>query len=291
MNLLRRAILRPARSVFSAAIRRGFTLIELLVVIATIAVLAALLLPALATAKAKARKVQCVNNLKQWTVAFLMYKDENENDLIPREGHRRDGTVGIDLWASVYHTNNLDVWYNALPPYLHQSPARSYALSTTDRERFYQDRLFHCPSAKFRAKVETDDAACFSLAMNSKLIQPPIEGPETGLLFGSIQYGAILRPSDTVAFLDERVSSREAKVHPDQPDDVGQPSAFASRFAARHRGFGNLAFCDGHVAWRPGKDVVEWRPGHDLNDLGKAIFPDGQIIWCADPADPPNRTE
>ena len=67
---------------------------------------------------------------------------------------------------------------------------------------------------------------------------------------------------------------------------MGQPSAFASRFAARHGRGGNLAFCDGHLAWLPGTSVVETRAGRDL---GKAIFPDGEIIWCADPLDYPNR--
>jgi prepilin-type N-terminal cleavage/methylation domain-containing protein len=76
----------------------GFTLIELLVVIAIIALLAAMLLPALASAKEAGKRTACLNNMRQIGLGLIMYTDENDGHLPPRAHPTAART--IFLWTA-----------------------------------------------------------------------------------------------------------------------------------------------------------------------------------------------
>src|SRR3954468_2243654 len=77
--------------------RRGFTLVELLVVIAIIAILAAILFPVFAQARATARKAACVSNLKQISTAFTLYAQDYDEMLVPHWVN----AAGIPDWKTL----------------------------------------------------------------------------------------------------------------------------------------------------------------------------------------------
>jgi len=131
---------------------RAFTLIELLVVIAIIAILAALLLPALSTAKAKAHTTTCLGNLKQWGFATQLFALEND-DRLPKDGAPNGLSVN-------------EGWYIDLPRMLRQPtyqemPWRTNAnadlgrtiwLCPANHRRSNGDNLFHyCLNAHVNA--------------------------------------------------------------------------------------------------------------------------------------------
>lgn len=101
-------------------IQRGFTLIELLVVIAIIAILAAMLLPALSKAKAKAMTTRCLNNNKQLQLAHQMYTGDNEDYFLNNDALGKD--PGPNAWVQ----GNVQVYSSSYQAYIQTGALWSY---------------------------------------------------------------------------------------------------------------------------------------------------------------------
>jgi prepilin-type N-terminal cleavage/methylation domain-containing protein/prepilin-type processing-associated H-X9-DG protein len=211
--------------------RRGFTLMELLVVVAIIAILAALLLPALAAAKSRAHGIGCANNIRQLTTAWVLYAEENTDRLVNNHGiqetlARRDNWVnGIEDWGvSEGNTNLASLTTGKLAPYLAQNTA-----------------VFKCPSD---SSIAENGSRIRTISLNSLVGDPgELTNRFNPHLVQFFKLAQIRNPANIYVFLDE---------HPDTIND----GFFMNRWAeprwgnlpaSFHRGAANLSFADGHL--------------------------------------------
>lgn len=235
---------------------RGFTLIELLVVIAIIAILAAILLPALARAKENAHRIGCVSNLRQWGVALTLYVDNNQ-EIFPL-AKIPNGTPGAPAgydeddptWSGllVFHAAGQGdfAWYNALPQYAGGQPLWQVAANPSNFVA--SKKIFDCPTA---AAIPSDfpsgsDRIVFNYGMNYK--------GATGL--GTEGYGtnfaatSVIHPSAFVFLSDSRAHSSEVPFYNTSlTNEIGPSHCWVAQIGSRHSAGENINFADGHVGY------------------------------------------
>jgi len=275
----------------SAAQVRGFTLIELLVVIAIIAILAGMLLPGLANAKAKAISVQCSSHLRQWGLGLQLYATDNQ-DAIPRDGTDPAGQYAVDTGVTDGPGSPTDsmAWFNALPPFVGERPLMQYAVNQTastarDRLPFpkRQGAFYHCPAAKTTMQdrfLKDGSTGFFSYGMNLDLkLLSSIRNQVQGNVYEyptMPRLGTIPNTSATVLLVDIAFSPTQEPYTPDPNRNGIFPAARSDRATARHgrgnRGSANLVFVDGHAQLFQRSYLTNGGVGREEKFLGDVIW-------------------
>jgi prepilin-type N-terminal cleavage/methylation domain-containing protein/prepilin-type processing-associated H-X9-DG protein len=226
--------------------RGAFTLIELLVVIAIIAILAAMLLPALSQAKKRAYQIACLNNQRQSALGFLMYAPDY-NDVMPSDASRVATPITApDMW----------VWWNggAAAFSASKSPILLLINATTN--------IFKCPMDNYpKRQASSVNNYDFSYSYNGYANNNGTVPAGTASswadvpgTFKPLKLGNIHRPSDKIMLAEEPSSTIDIPAGwpaTDYMDDgrwlpasgVGNGNTITTR----HKGYGNVNFADGHA--------------------------------------------
>jgi prepilin-type N-terminal cleavage/methylation domain-containing protein/prepilin-type processing-associated H-X9-DG protein len=257
----------------------AFTLIELLVVIAIIAILAAMILPALSRAKQKTQGVYCMNNTKQLTLAWNMYAgDNNEKLVFNRDGTQVGHSLGNEAWvggwldfsSSTDNTNillliNHDVYPYAayLGPYVKNFAA------------------FKCPADKSAVRIGAQTLPRVRSVSMNNFVGASSRTWTTPSRYTQCKTSAQIKsPVDMFVVLDEREDSINDGWYASDPDTKWQIVDYPASYHGNAAGY---SFADGHSEihrFRDPRTIPPLKTGQTL-PLNVNLPNDMDVLWMA----------